>query len=260
MDSLAGSDWKRRAIWNLHLLTIAWLSVRMTVVLCARRAVDELTHLPLVLRRRLTPARVVAGVGLLALVATPSTLYLVEKARHHQTRRVYRELTVSSLTETGYLRSTLLELIDEQARLASLVLESGSTLISGGKVYVRVLATGYSSSFAETDTTPFVTAANTPTRPGTLAVSRDLLRQYTPAAPFSFGDRVHVHGVGEFLVEDSMNARWLNRIDIWFPSQEEALRFGRREVVLSRTLGERPGDGASILSGNYSMGYTLGGL
>lgn len=260
MNSFAGSDWKRRSILNFNSLAIVALSARMTLVLWTRRLADDLARLPHVLRRRLTPARVVAAVTLAALVATPSSLYVIETLRHHATQQAYRELTVASLVETGYLRSTLLGLLDEQSRLASLVLDSGATLVAGGKVYVRVLATGYSSSVMETDTTPTITAANTPTRPGVLAVSRDLLSEYTPGAPFSFGDRVHVHGVGEFRVEDAMNARWDNRIDIWFPSREDALWFGRREVVVSRTLGDRPGDGPAVLSGDLSMGLALDGL
>jgi 3D (Asp-Asp-Asp) domain-containing protein len=260
VDSFAGSDWKTRTVLRFNMLVIAWLSARLTVVLWARRLTDGLARLPLVLQRRLTPVRVTAGLGLIALVAAPSTLYVVEKARHHETRKAYMELTIESLAETGYLRSTLLGLLDEQTRLSNLVLQSGATLVAGGKVYVRVLATGYSSSVMETDTTPTITAANTLTRPGTLAVSRDLLREYTPGAPFAFGDRVHVHGVGEFRVEDAMNARWDNRIDIWFPSREDALWFGRREVVLSRTLGDRPGDELPVLSGDLSLGLAPDGL
>jgi 3D (Asp-Asp-Asp) domain-containing protein len=100
-----------------------------------------------------------------------------------------------------------------------------------------VIATGYSSSIYETDSTPFITASNTRTREGILALSRDLLKRYTPGAPFDFGDRVHVPGLGEFIVEDSMNSRWNNRIDIWFPSRLEAVRFGVKEVYL-RTIDE----------------------
>jgi hypothetical protein len=70
-----------------------------------------------------------------------------------------------------------------------------------------------------------------------LALSRDLLKRYTPGAPFDFGDRVHVSGLGEFIVEDSMNQRWNNRIDIWFPSRLQALHFGVKEVYL-RTISE----------------------
>jgi 3D (Asp-Asp-Asp) domain-containing protein len=260
MDAFSGPAWKPRIASNLNLLTIIWLSARMTAVLWARRAAETLSHLPWMLRRRLTPARATFTVALIALLATGCALYLTERARHHQAMRAYREVSVESAAETRYLRSILLELLDEQARLASAVLASGGTLSADGYVYVRVLATGYSSSVAETDETPFVTAANTPTRPGTLALSRDLLREYTPGAPFSFGDRVRVHGLGEFLVEDVMNARWSNRIDVWFPSRDEALWFGRREMVISRSLEARPADGLPILSGDFSTRLALGGL
>ena len=64
-------------------------------------------------------------------------------------------------------------------------------------------------------------------------LSRDLLNCYTPGAPFSFGDVVHVSGVGDFIVEDTMNARWDNRVDVWFPDRMEALRFGVRGVYIT---------------------------
>ncbi len=107
---------------------------------------------------------------------------------------------------------------------------------SPDEVMVKVVATGYSSTPIETDDTPFITAANTPTRDGILALSRDLLSEYTRGAPFSFGDRVHVSDLGEFIVEDTMNKRWRNRIDIWFPSRGQAFQFGVREAYLSTTL------------------------
>jgi 3D (Asp-Asp-Asp) domain-containing protein len=232
----------------------------MTVVLAARRLMEGFYRLPHVIRRQLSPARIVASLAFVSLVATPTMLYLLEKGRHTDTRRAYRDLTVTSTTETRYLRSTVRDLMDEQSRLASLVLESGNTLYTGDKVYVKVLATGYSSTVAETDTTPFITAANTPPRPGVLALSQDLLREYTPGAPFSFGDRVHVYGVGYFLVEDSMNSRWTNRIDIWFPSRDEAVRFGIRQVVLSTTMDDGARVREEILSGNYSAESMPGGL
>jgi 3D (Asp-Asp-Asp) domain-containing protein len=113
---------------------------------------------------------------------------------------------------------------------------------------------------AETDTTPFITAANTSTRLGVLAVSRDLLSEYTPGAPFSFGDRAHISGLGDFLVEDVMSARWTNRIDVWFPTREQAVRFGLREVVLSRTLDEGRRGADEILSWNLPAELDSGGL
>lgn len=260
MDFMVAPDLRQRTIWKFNLITIACLSAWMTVVLWARRLVEELVRLPYVLRRRLTPVRVVVAIGVIGLVTVPTTLYFMEKGRHLDTRRAYEELTVSSTSESRYLRTALRGLLDEQSRLANLVIDSGNALYAGNKVYVKVSASGYSSSVAETDTTPFVTAANTATRLGVLAISRDLLSEYTPGAPFSFGDRAHISGLGDFLVEDVMSARWTNRIDVWFPTREQAVRFGLRDVVLSRTLDESNRVADEILSVNYSAELDSGGL
>ncbi len=66
-----------------------------------------------------------------------------------------------------------------------------------------------------------------------MALSRDLLRRYNPDAPFTWGDRIHLEGVGEFVVEDSMNARFKNRVDIWFPDRQSAARWGIQQLTLS---------------------------
>jgi 3D (Asp-Asp-Asp) domain-containing protein len=107
----------------------------------------------------------------------------------------------------------------------------------GREVAVAVSVSAYTSRECETDDTPFITAANTPTRPGVLALSRDLLKRYTPGAPFDFGDVVHIVGLGDFVVEDAMNARWQRRADIWFESVDDAREFGRRVAVVSGPYG-----------------------
>ena len=78
--------------------------------------------------------------------------------------------------------------------------------------------TAYSSSRDETDSTPFITASNTRVRDGVVA---------TNILPF--GTRVRMpslFGDKEFIVEDRMHRRHQNRMDIWFPSKQKALRFG----------------------------------
>jgi 3D (Asp-Asp-Asp) domain-containing protein len=112
-----------------------------------------------------------------------------------------------------------------------------SLLLNGREVAVSVSVSGYTSRPEETDNTPFITAANTTTRRGVIALSRDLLRPYTAGAPFDFGDVVHLNGVGDFVVEDSMNGRWERRADIWFESLAEAREFGRRRVMLTGPYG-----------------------
>jgi len=102
---------------------------------------------------------------------------------------------------------------------------------------IPVVVSAYTSRPCETDSTPFITAANTRTRPGVIALSRDLLKRYTPGAPFDFGDVVHLTGIGDFVVEDSMNSRWESRADIWFENLGDARRFGRRKLVMTGPYG-----------------------
>jgi 3D (Asp-Asp-Asp) domain-containing protein len=99
---------------------------------------------------------------------------------------------------------------------------------------LEVVVTGYSPGPGETDDTPTITAANTRTRPGVIALSRDLIRAFNPTAPFHYGDRVRVEGIGEFIVEDTMAEKWNRRADIWFPTPDEALRWGRRRLAITR--------------------------
>ncbi|MCK4413244.1 MAG: 3D domain-containing protein [Candidatus Eisenbacteria sp.] len=107
----------------------------------------------------------------------------------------------------------------------------------------KIVVTGYTSSRRETDSTPFLTASMTRVRQGCLALSRDLLRTFTPGAPFDFGDYVMLPGVGVFIVEDTMNARWRNRGDIWFADRSTALHWGHRRAWIARLPEPIPEEG-----------------
>jgi len=100
---------------------------------------------------------------------------------------------------------------------------------------LRVLATAYSSAVEETDDSPGLTATNAATRQGIIALSRDLLREFTPGAPFGFGDHVEIPGVGRFVVEDTMSPRYAHRVDIWCPTRDEAMAWGTRHVHIRAT-------------------------
>lgn len=100
------------------------------------------------------------------------------------------------------------------------------------RVVVRVTCTAYSSTPDQTDSTPFITASMQRVQPGIIALSRDLLRRYTPGAPFDFGDYVEIIGLGVFRVEDTMHRRWRRRLDLWVESRAEAWRWGRREMLI----------------------------
>lgn len=86
--------------------------------------------------------------------------------------------------------------------------------------------TAYSSSRNETDESPFETASMSHVRYGIVAAN------WLPVGtklqiPEIFGDEV-------FVVEDRMNKRYPNRVDVWMPSKQEAKQFGKKtaEIVI----------------------------
>ena len=85
--------------------------------------------------------------------------------------------------------------------------------------HLRVIVTAYSSTFAQTDSTPFITAAGTTVHEGTIA--NNLL-------PFGTIVRLpEIYGERLFVVEDRMHQRKSTyHFDIWFPSSQEARDFG----------------------------------
>lgn len=220
------------AVFSLWLL-----KSRVQLVLGAWLLFGRLVQLTSRLRSGLPVAKTLAAGFFVAAVVVPSTLYLHERAKNSHLARNYRLLTVSSGSEISTLKYTMGALMDEQAELRALLLDSGCMVVSGGELAVQLIATGYSSCVFETDDTPFVTASNTRTRPGIVALSRDLLTRYDSQAPFNFGDTVHVTGMGDFLVEDSMHPRWNRRVDFWFPSRTRARTFGVRKIVVTKPLG-----------------------
>jgi 3D (Asp-Asp-Asp) domain-containing protein len=185
------------------------------------------------------PVRRAVLIGLVFLaIVVPTQLYVGERARRINLDMSYRQLDFVATAEISTLNGSLRKMAEEQQELRSLLMDKGVTVVSGDVFSTRLVATGYSSSVMETDDTPFITASNTRTRPGVVAMSRDLLRRYNPQAPFSFGDTIHITGLGDFFVEDSMHWRWRRRIDIWFPSRDAAWRFGKRNVTVSKLLDE----------------------
>lgn len=83
-------------------------------------------------------------------------------------------------------------------------------------MYMRI--TAYTSLPDETDDTPFTTAMGTEVHDGVVATN--MLPFGTKIQiPALFGDKI-------FTVEDRMNRRMKNVMDIWMPSKAKALRFG----------------------------------
>ncbi|MDP3997828.1 MAG: hypothetical protein Q8P73_05000 [bacterium] len=87
-----------------------------------------------------------------------------------------------------------------------------------GTTYI-VNSSAYAPSPYQTDSTPCITAAGTRVREGVVASN------FLPLGTIlSINDDL-------YIVEDRMNPRYSGQyIDIWFPSTEEALQFGRRKL------------------------------
>ncbi len=82
----------------------------------------------------------------------------------------------------------------------------------------KVWITAYSSTPEETDDTPFITASGKTVRDGIVAAN------FLPIGckiqiPSLFGNKT-------FVVEDRMNSRYKNSVDIWMTSKSKALYFG----------------------------------
>jgi 3D (Asp-Asp-Asp) domain-containing protein len=191
----------------------------------ARRALDtaaRATPASTTLRPRGRSSRLLMA----SLLVVPAMLLGAESARHARHGSLLPDAGLP-VPEVASLRGSLERYYDGNNR----------DHLNGREIAVSVVVSGYTSRICETDSTPFITAANTPTRRGVLALSRDLVRQYTPGAPFAFGDVVHIHGIGDFVVEDVMNERYQRHADIWFESLAQAREFGRRRAVLTGPYG-----------------------
>ncbi len=103
--------------------------------------------------------------------------------------------------------------------------------------FQKIDVTAYSTGGAAD---PTRTASSLPPAAGTIALSRDLLRTFNPGAPFDFGDKVLIPGVGVFEVRDTMNPRWSSKADLWFSSPAQARAWGNRAVFVTRVGGNAP--------------------
>ncbi|MGD0976760.1 MAG: hypothetical protein ABR875_00475 [Minisyncoccia bacterium] len=89
---------------------------------------------------------------------------------------------------------------------------------------LTVPVTGYSSTPDQTDASPFIAADGAHVYDGMVAAN------FLPFGtkikiPEYFGDKV-------FTVEDRMNKRYNQKIDIWFPDRESALEFGSHTLEI----------------------------
>lgn len=96
------------------------------------------------------------------------------------------------------------------------VADTSSGLAVKKKIQVEI--TAFSSTPDQTDDTPFTTASGKNVKDGIVAAN------FLP-----FGTRIQIpsiYGDKIFVVEDRMNRRYTDRVDVWQPDRESAKNFG----------------------------------
>lgn len=149
-------------------------------------------------------SRYVISATLLLVLGTLSSTFVSDAAPASDTVEV-------ALTHTG-------DALLNQSPIAT----PETSISTDARRVVTTTITAYSSEVRQTDSTPFITASGTTVRSGVVAAN------WLPIGtkvriPDIFGDRV-------FVVEDRMNKRHQDRLDIWFPTRAEAVQFGVREA------------------------------
>lgn len=89
---------------------------------------------------------------------------------------------------------------------------------------VTMQVSAYTSRVEECDSTPFITASNTTVRFGEVASNQ-----------FPFGTRLKIpalFGDQIFVVEDRMNTRYTNNVDVWMSDLTAAKKLGRQNVTI----------------------------
>lgn len=87
---------------------------------------------------------------------------------------------------------------------------------------ITATITAYSSTPEQTDSTPFITASGHPVENGIVACNF-LAFNTKIKLPELYGDKI-------FTVKDRMAKKNSHKIDIWFPTTEEAVIFGVKKT------------------------------
>ncbi len=89
------------------------------------------------------------------------------------------------------------------------------------------VTTSYRSVPNQTDDSPYITSIGERVNCHGVAVSQDLLA----SGKVKYGDWLYIEGIGLKCVNDTMNKRFKNRIDIWVGSLEEEREFHRKNGI-----------------------------
>lgn len=97
----------------------------------------------------------------------------------------------------------------------------------------NMTVTSYRSVPEQTDSSPFITSIGERTHRNGVAVSQDLLRN----GVVKYGDIIFVEGYGFKVVNDTMNARHKNHVDLWVETKEQEKLVGVQKLNIYRIRG-----------------------
>jgi 3D (Asp-Asp-Asp) domain-containing protein len=95
--------------------------------------------------------------------------------------------------------------------------------------------TSYRSVPSQTDNSPYITSIGEKVNKSGVAASQDLLKQGT----LKYGDIIYVEGYGLKVVNDTMNPRMTNHIDMWVKTRAEEKKVGTRTLKVYKIKGAR---------------------
>lgn len=102
-----------------------------------------------------------------------------------------------------------------------------TAMMEGVVLSQMVTVTAYTRYESCSNRPDCLTASGKPVVVGHAAMSRDLERK-----GLRFGDKIHLVGIGFFILEDRMHRRWRNRVDIFMDDYRDAKNFGIRRAVM----------------------------
>jgi 3D (Asp-Asp-Asp) domain-containing protein len=116
-------------------------------------------------------------------------------------------------------------------------------LFFNGEAYTRqerVHVTAYNSLPNQTDSTPFRTSTGERVGNGVVAFSQNLIRKYGYGATVKINYFERSRGCNPallkrkfFVVKDTTNPRFVNRMDIWFAKYRDAINFGKCNAMVT---------------------------
>ncbi len=170
----------------------------------------------------------IAGKSLLVFMFGVSGLWLGFRVSAVTAQEIAAKSAVKAGPEVVYADAVELQFCGPMVSQISFLKDIGGEICSkNGKIAapkeavrrIRVVLTAYSSTVAQTDSTPFITANGTYVHDGIVANNG-----------FPFGTQIRIpelFGNKVFSVEDRMHWRMDDyRFDIWFPTYEQAKKFG----------------------------------